>query len=89
MLSALLTLDLLVPIAISAPVELRALAGAQIDSDSHGEFDVGVRSGPWSAELYTDTLDLRWSPAHEHGRSWVAARAEYPVNAMEQPRSCS
>lgn len=76
MLLAALALGLLVPGALCAPVEIRALAGAQIDSDSHGEVDVGVRSGAWSAEVYTDTIDLRWSPTYERGRSWVAMRAE-------------
>ncbi len=57
------------------PVEWRAGLGAQLDADSHGIADVGVRGGDWSAELLTDTLDLRWRPEGDRGRAWVALRA--------------
>lgn len=55
--------------------ELRVWAGGQIDADSHGDATVGVRRGPWRAELLTDTVDLAWEPQQAHGRAWVEARA--------------
>jgi hypothetical protein len=62
--------------------EIRFLAGGQIDADSHGEVDVGVRSGAFSAELFTDTLDLRWSPSGDQGRQWVNVRGQGFAGAM-------
>jgi hypothetical protein len=56
--------------------ELRATAGGQIDSESHGVVDVAVRKGPFSATIYTDTLDLRFAPESAGGRAWIAARGE-------------
>ncbi len=58
----------------AADLQWRAALGGQIDADPHGIADVGLRSGDWSAELLTDTLDLRWRPEGDHGRAWVAAR---------------
>lgn len=57
-------------------IEWRVAAGAQIDSDSHGLVDVAAAGGPWSASLYTDTVQLRWAPEHVSGRHWVALQAE-------------
>lgn len=57
-------------------IEWRAAAGGQIDSDSHGAVDIGVRAGPWSAELLTDTLLLRYGPEFPDGRMWLAVRGE-------------
>ena len=54
----------------------RAALGAQLDSDSHGMADVGLRRDRWSLELLTDTVDLRYAPSDEHGRAWVALRLE-------------
>jgi hypothetical protein len=59
-----------------APLEWRASAGGQIDGDPHGTVDVGVRCGPWSLELLTDTIDARWQPEGEGHRSWVGLRLE-------------
>lgn len=56
--------------------EWRAMVGGQFDPDSHGALDLGVREGPWSAQLLTDTIDLRWAPEGERGRAWVASRTE-------------
>jgi hypothetical protein len=69
--SAILGLTLLL---WSAGLEVRGAAGVQLDAAPHGILDLGLRSGPWSAELYTDTLDLRLSEADETGRSFVAVR---------------
>ncbi len=55
--------------------EWRSMVGGEFNADSHGVADVGWRSGPWQAQLVTDTLDVRWQPERDGGRSWVAARA--------------
>lgn len=70
-MSALFGLTLLL---CSSGVEVRGAAGVQLDAAPHGILHLGLRSGPWSAELYTDTLDLRFAPTHEGGRSFVALR---------------
>lgn len=62
--------------------ELRALGGAGLDAQSHGEVDLGVRNGAFSAELFTDTLDLRWQPQLPRGRAWLAARGVGFAGAM-------
>lgn len=67
---------LLAALALAEPVEVRVLAGALVETQSHGEVDLGVRAGPWSAQLLTDTLDLRASPEGERGRAWAGLRAE-------------
>ena len=59
------------------PWEIRAALGGEFNPSSHGVADLGVRRGPWSAQLLTDTLDLRWEPEGDRGRAWVAARAEF------------
>ena len=51
-------------------------AGADIAPSSHGVLNVYRVSGPWSGGLYTDTLELRYSPSGDRGRSWAAVRAE-------------
>ncbi len=56
-------------------VEWRADVGAALGAGAFGVVDLGVRRGPWSAELFTDTLDLRWAPSGPKGRAWVGARA--------------
>src|SRR5262249_14750031 len=50
--------------------------GAQIDSSPHGVFDVGVRKGSFSIQLYTDTLEVRYEPRTDKGRFFIAARGE-------------
>lgn len=57
------------------PIEFRAAAGGQFEAESHGLVDLAVRRGPWSATLFTDTLDLRWSPGFARGRAEVGFRA--------------
>lgn len=51
-------------------------AGGQIEASSHGVLDLAWRRGPWSAGLYTDTLELRWAPEDREGRAWLALRGE-------------
>jgi len=72
----------LAPPAAAAEVQWRAALGAQLDSDSHAIADVGVRSGPWSVELLTETLDLRYAPSGDHGRAWIALRAEAAATGL-------
>lgn len=59
---------------LTAAPMVRGAAGVSLDAAPHGVLDLGLRSGPWSAELYTDTLDLRYAPADASGRSFVALR---------------
>ncbi|MCK6547968.1 hypothetical protein L6R52_19105 [Myxococcota bacterium] len=55
----------------------RAAAGAQIDSATHGVVDLGVARGPWSLQLFTDTLEARFELHSDAGRAWAAARGEF------------
>lgn len=63
--------------AAEPSVEWRFHGGAQIDAQPAGVLDLGVRTSDVSLQLFTDTLDLRWSPEWDRGRAWVAGRAEY------------
>ena len=76
MLTALL---LATGIANAAEWEWRSAFAVQFDPDPHGVFDLGARSGAFSAQLLTDTLDVRWSPEGDRGRWWVATRAEAAI----------
>ena len=78
----MVSLLLLLAAAFAAPLELRGLVGAQIDPESHGELDFGARAGDWSAELYTDTLQLAWNPTFPGGRAWLDLRAEGAVAGL-------
>lgn len=62
--------------ATPAPWQWRAAAGAQIDGAPHGVLDLGARKGPFSVELLTDTLDVRWMPRLDDGRWWMGLRGE-------------
>jgi hypothetical protein len=77
----LLLLALVGP-AGAGELEWRAALGAQLDADSHGIADAGVRGGDWSAQLLTDTLDLRWAPDRDRGRAWVALRGELGATGL-------
>jgi hypothetical protein len=59
--------------AATAP-EVRFAAGGEAGPTSYGVVELGVRSGPWSAELLTDTVDLRWASSSDRGRSWIGLR---------------
>src|SRR4051812_35878039 len=50
--------------------------GGEINADPHGVGDFGVRKGPFSIQLFTDTLELRYQPESPRGRWWLAARGE-------------
>ncbi len=62
--------------------EWRISAGGQIDDDSHGAVDLGVRRGAFSAELLTETLELRWAPNLARGRVWTLLRGESPAAGL-------
>ncbi len=70
MTSALLLLCL-----AGAPEAFAALGG-QLDADPHGVLDAGLRSGPYSLQLRTDTLELSYAPTHTTGRAWVTLRLQ-------------
>lgn len=61
----------------AGPWETRAMLGGEFDASSHGVLDLGLRRGPWSAQLLTDTLDLGWDRELSRGRLWVHPRAEF------------
>lgn len=58
------------------PWQGRAAVGAELSTRSFGIVDLGLRKGPFSIELLTDTLDLRYAPALRNGRAWVGMRVE-------------
>jgi hypothetical protein len=62
--------------AAPVPWEGRAALGGELNADSHGVVDLGVRRGPGSLQLFTDTIDARWAPELRHGRWWAALRIE-------------
>ncbi len=70
----------LVLLCLAAPAradwEWRASAGGEINASSHGVFDLGVRNGAFSAQLLTDTLDVRYAPERSDGKWWMALRVE-------------
>lgn len=71
---------------LAAPFEARAALGGQIDSDPHGVFDAGVRSGPYRLELRTDTLELAYEPSHASGRAWATVRLQgYAAQMLISP----
>src|SRR5438270_804899 len=65
-----------------AEPEWRATVGGQLDSDSHGILDLGVRNGAFSAQIFTDTLDLRLAPESAGGRLFIVARGEALVAGL-------
>ncbi len=58
------------------PWELRLAAGGEASATAFGIFDLGLRKGPLSLQLFTDTLDVRYAPELKHGRYYVALRVE-------------
>ncbi len=63
-------------LAIAAPWEWRGEIGGEFNADPHGIATAAFRTGPFQVGLYTDTLDARWAPEWEGGRSWAALRFE-------------
>jgi hypothetical protein len=58
------------------PWEMRIAGGGELGATSFGIFDLGLRKGPLSIQLLTDTLDLRYAPELRQGRAFVGLRAE-------------
>ena len=54
----------------------RAAFGGELNSAPHAVVDLGVRKGPLSAQILTDTLDVRYEPGYETWRWWVGGRFE-------------
>jgi hypothetical protein len=48
--------------------------GGQIDADSHGDANFGLRSGEWTFALRTDAPEITWNHEGERGRTWVNVR---------------
>ncbi|GDX83685.1 hypothetical protein LBMAG42_54960 [Deltaproteobacteria bacterium] len=69
-------LVLLAPLAFAEPLHVRGSGGFQADGGGHGEFDFGVYKDAWTAELYTDTLQVEVRPKVARGWLWTKARAE-------------
>ncbi len=61
---------------LAGAAEWRWMGGAEINASPFGIVDIGWRSGPWSVQLLTDTLDLRHVRELTRGRAWGAARVE-------------
>jgi len=68
--------------APAPPVEWLAVAGGQIDADSHGDMNLGLRRGAWTLQLRTDAPELTWAPSGESGRAWITARGHAFAAAM-------
>lgn len=64
------TLMEMLPLALHYHLSL----GGDISQQGHGDVNFGVQGELFSAELQTDTLDLRWTPSGEHGRAWLGLR---------------
>ena len=70
------------------PWEGRAMFGGEVSATSFGIADLGLRKGPLSLQLFTDTLELRYAPELAHGRYWLAARLEtFAAGLMISPWS--
>lgn len=64
----------------------RAAIAGQLDAAPHGVVEFGVRTGPWTVELLTDTLEGRWSQSDTAGRQWIALRGElFAAGLMNTP----
>lgn len=63
-------------------IEWQATFGGQIDADSHGDVNLGVRAGDFTVALRTDAPELRWDPSGDHGRAWVDLRGHGFAAAM-------
>ncbi len=64
------------------PLLWRLSFGGELAGTAHGVVDVGVRFGPWRAQLFTDTLDLRWGLELGDGRVELGARGQFFAGGM-------
>lgn len=74
--SSLISLTQAAAAAPGTPWEMRIGGGGELGATSFGIFDLGLRKGPLSIQLLTDTLDLRYAPELKRGRAFVGLRAE-------------
>jgi hypothetical protein len=58
------------------PWEGRAAFGGEVSATAFGIADLGLRKGPLSLQLYTDTIELRYAPELQRGRYYLALRVE-------------
>lgn len=58
------------------PWQGRFAVGGEISATSFGIIDLGLRKGPLSIQVLTDTLDLRWAPEVTRGRYFVGLRVQ-------------
>lgn len=72
--------------ASAAPWQSRLEIGAHIGQMPNGLFTIAGRSGPWEIGLYTDTLEAKYAPSFDHGRAWVAVRAEFAMAGLLSSR---
>ena len=63
-------------------LQWRLSFGGELAGTAHGVVDVGVRFGPWRAQLFTDTLDLRWGHELGDGRVELGARGQFFAGGM-------
>lgn len=56
------------------PWEWTVEVGASAQELPHGVLNLGMRRGPWSLMLLTDTLDLRYQEERPGGRWWIGGR---------------
>ena len=61
---------------MSAPLDLLAAAGGQIDASSHGDLTLQLAAPHAAIALYTDTLELRADHPLPHGKIEGARRGE-------------
>lgn len=66
--------------------EWRVDAGGEFNAAPHGVVDVGFRRGPFTAQLFTDTFDVRYAPSYETWRWWAGGRVEaYAAGLLPSP----
>lgn len=52
----------------------RAELGGEVSEAPHGILNLGIKNQNWSAQVYTDTLDIRYSKELSTGRAWLGTR---------------
>jgi hypothetical protein len=66
--------------------EWRADVGGEFNASPHGVLDIGFRKGPFTAQLLTDTFDVRYAPSYASWRWWAGGRAEaYAAGLLPSP----
>lgn len=68
--------EALTPVRSWGPWQTRFAAGGELSATRFGIGDFGLRKGPLSIQILTDTLDVRLAPDVKSGRWWVGLRVE-------------